>query len=97
MGVLVLQGAVITLVPASTEISAGYFVKAIFFFVFTGAVWQMVKPIVVSNYKLGRVQSEFLKFKRNQNLFQTLLKSTETVDNSIMPFENQISLKSLKN
>lgn len=90
VGVLFFQDMVALLMTASVGFSTDYFTKAIFLFFVTGATWHLVKPIVVSNLKLVRIQSEFLKFKRNQNLFQALLQSGKVVDNTLIPTENEI-------
>lgn len=90
VGVLFLQSMVALFITVAIGFSADYFTKAIFIFIVIGATWYLVKPIVVSNFKLERLQTEFLKFKRNQNLFQALLQRGEVVDNTLIATENEI-------
>lgn len=88
--VLLLQSTIVLFMTPSFLFSMVYFTKAIFVFILISVIWHQVKPIVVSNFKLVHVEEDFLKFKRNKNLFQTLLRRGEFVNKSRMSAENQI-------
>lgn len=47
--------------------------------------------MLISNIKLPKAQAEFLRFKRNQNLFQTLLQKNQITYTDLIPAEYRIS------
>ncbi len=79
LGVIIIsiaQGVIVVVYSGQTDFSIyaiAYSFKALFIIVLTFASWQFVKALLASHLKLPRVQLEFLKFKRNPDLFKALL------------------------
>ena len=73
IGVLALQAVIVFVQPLSFDFSLNYTLKALFLMAFTYAVWQRVKPVLVHYGKLQKEKEGFLRFKRNHNLFMTML------------------------
>ncbi|WP_306353460.1 vitamin K epoxide reductase family protein [Flavobacterium sp. '19STA2R22 D10 B1'] len=57
-------------------------------------IWLSIKSLLISNLKLAIIESDFLKFKRDKSLFQTLLNKDKLINNNIIPFENKITFGS---
>lgn len=89
-GIVVIQG-VIVLLNNAADYSLVYNLKAGFLLLVTYLAWVQVKPLLISNIKLPKAQAEFLRFKRNQNLFQTLLQKNQVAFPNLISAEYRIS------
>ena len=66
-----------------------YSLISIFIFVLVYVSWLQVKSLIVDNLSLNHEATEYLKFKRNEKLFKTLLEE-ESIKESIFLNENSI-------
>jgi uncharacterized membrane protein len=64
--------------------------KYLFIVFIINVVWNNLKSLWIKNIKLIRIETDFLKFKRNKTLFDTLLKRAELVNNNLIIEENKI-------
>ncbi len=87
--ILVAQGVIAWLSLPDTAFSIAYSLKALLLLAFALMAWRIIKPLLQSHILLPRAQFELLKFKRNQGLFNTLLK-TRPMQNMAMAIENAI-------
>lgn len=89
-GVLLIQGAIVFFF-STPDYSLPYSLKAGFIFLITYLAWVQIKLLLISDIKLPKVQAEFLRFKRNQNLFQTLLRKNPVTYTNLISEEYEIS------
>lgn len=71
--ILIGQGVITLLNNESIKISIEYSLQAFFILTFVFTVWHYVKPALADQHALIKTKFEFLRFKRNQNIFQALL------------------------
>lgn len=72
-GVLLLQALSTSFGFDSQEINLIYIMNGIALFIAIYLLWAIIKKVLVKSIKYDDLQMEFLKFKRNENLFETLL------------------------
>ncbi|WP_158626850.1 vitamin K epoxide reductase family protein [Flavobacterium sp. GT3R68] len=53
-------------------------------------VWHNLKLLWIKNSKLAAIEIDFLKFKRNKELFDNLLKKEKLINNNLITTENKI-------
>jgi len=90
LGVAALLGvqAIFSIVSFSTwSFEVEYLIKSIFIFGFVYASWLQLKSLFKAHLRLSEVETDFFKFKRNEVLFNTLLKQ-ELIDEPIVIDKN---------
>jgi len=88
--ILFLQGVVALASLEWEEIAFNYYLRSGLILILSATAWQWIKPMWISNLKLKNVETDFLKFKRNPDLFKALVHHTHKADNTIVPIEHQI-------
>ncbi|WP_396144013.1 vitamin K epoxide reductase family protein [Flavobacterium sp.] len=64
--------------------------KAIFIVIVTSIIWYIIKNIQISNLSLESTKIDFIKFKRNKNLFNELLSKKQLISNDIVLDDERI-------
>lgn len=88
--VLVLQFLVLSVNFEGLDFDISFSLKYLFTTFLVVLVWRNLKLLWVKNSKLASVEMEFLKFKRNKELFDTLLIKQELINNNLIAKENKI-------
>jgi len=96
VGILWLQFGSLFLVNAMGNLSFDFIsVSALFIsFLLVTLLWVILKPLLIKEKELGKIQLEHQKFKRNTNLFNTLYKKQDILHTEIEGLENEILLGS---
>ncbi|QHI36997.1 hypothetical protein IMCC3317_23680 [Kordia antarctica] len=90
-GILVLQTALL----ASTfsynwVVSSSYIAKAVGLFLLVYIAWLYCKSYWESHEKLATTETNFLKFKRNPELFKTMLQEKSVLNTNVIPQQSSI-------
>lgn len=72
--ILLAVGIITTVNSNNFDFSLTYTLNACFILILIFTTWLYVKPAIISHLELSKTKFEFLRFKRNQNLFKTLLR-----------------------
>ena len=85
---LLVAQAIFSLVSFSVwSFEVTYYLKSIFVFGFVYVTWLQLKSLFKEHLRFSEVETNFLKFKRNEVLFNTLLKQ-EPIDEPIIINQN---------
>lgn len=87
VGVLWLQAIIVSLDFSSlsmANLSLNEILIAAFSFLFVTTVWLFLKPNIEALKELNEEKIKYYKFKRNFNLFHTLLKKSEPINTDIL-------------
>lgn len=71
-----------------------FVLKAMVLSSFVLLFWILLKKLWINNLKLEKVETDFLKFKRNKTLFETLLKKERLIDGDFIPEPERITFGS---
>ncbi|TDE52702.1 vitamin K epoxide reductase family protein [Flavobacterium sp. GT3P67] len=88
--VLIMQFLVLWVAFEGLYFDINFLLKYLFTTFLVVTVWYNLKRLWAQNSKLASVEIEFLKFKRNKELFDTLLIKQELINNKLIAKENKI-------
>lgn len=88
--VLVAQFAVLYFNKTLWRISIEDGFHVLFFVSIIAATWLYIKPLLKKKKELAQVQTDFLKFKRDEEVFQSLLERNEVPYSETLPEEAQM-------
>lgn len=79
------------LFPSNFEFNLAYFSKSFVILASTYQAWIFLKSIITKALKLESLQVEYLKFKRNENLFLTLLTKDKRKNEDFIDLSSSIT------
>ncbi len=91
IGSILLTHAIIAIISFNAfEFNTAYLIKSISIFAACYLLWTYTKNILKKALQFEQTQKDFLKFKRNDNLFNTLLQKEKLPSNQKISSENSI-------
>lgn len=78
------------------EFDLWYVLKFLFIVLFISFGWYYLKNLFNEKLKLESIEFDFIRFKRNQELFLTMLKKDKLLNNNLIPKESKITFGSEK-
>lgn len=89
---LLLQFAILTfMTQISWNLNSVYILKSLTIVTAMSLGWYYMKSFWTSHEKLAKTETEFMKFKRNQQLFETLLHKEKVISNAKIPETHIVS------
>lgn len=92
--VLIVQFLTLSLMFESFTFNISFLLKYLYVVFFVLLFWKIIKELWVKNLKLSLLEIDFLKFKRNKDLFTTMLNKQKLINNNLINKDYKITFGS---